>query len=159
MNKAMSDKRRFQQRNKRVIRIPHRGDEGNFCHCAPLETRIEDFTLKRWGQEITRKLELQVCLDCKEQYLPGRPVIEMEKEIEAKVLALANERFEVPADYMYLKYYDDVDILYIKCSNNKCVISDDDVDKGLVFDLDKDENLVGIEILDFYGKFTESESE
>ncbi len=154
----MSDKRRFQQRNKRVIKVPHRGDEAVFCYCAPMETRIEDFTLKRWGQELTRKLELQVCLDCKEQHLPGRPLIEMEKEIEAKVLALANERLKVPAGHTYLDYSDEADVLNIGYSNNKPVSSKGDVSNGLVFDFDENKNLVSIEISDFYGKFTESDT-
>lgn len=78
----------------------------------------------------------------------------IKKMKQAKIIALANERFDVPKGYNYLKYYDDVDVLYINYSNNKAVIGDDDLDKGLVYDLDSNNNIVGIEVLNLFGKFT-----
>lgn len=149
-------KRRKTTDKKRIIR--NETDKLS-CYCPRLETRVEDFTFKRFGLEVTRTLELLICLDCKGKQIPGRPLLQMEAEIMAKVIALANERLEVPEDYTYLKYYDDVDVLYISCSNTNSVISKGDIEKGLVYDFDSEGKLTGIEVIDFYGKFVEEENE
>lgn len=129
------------------------------CYCPRLEIRVEDFTFKRFGLEVTRTLELLVCLDCGESQIPGGPVLQMEAELTEKVLALANERLEVLKGYGYLEYYDDVDILYIPYSNTDSVISKSDIEKGLIYDFDSEGKLTGIEVIDFYGKFVEEDND
>ncbi len=59
------------------------------CFCIHFETRIEDFTLRTRGQELTRKIELEVCVDCRERRIPGRIVSEMLAEIKAKKISSA----------------------------------------------------------------------
>ncbi len=147
-------KRKRTINRKRVIKDE---TEDVSCFCVPLEIRFEDFTFKSYGQELTRNIEIRVCPDCGEKHLDGRSVLQMESEIEAKVLSLANERFEVPKGYEYLKYNDEVDVLIISYSNTASVISKDDVDKGLVYDFDSEGKLTGIEVIDFYGKFAEED--
>lgn len=130
------------------------------CSCVDLKTRNEDFTLKSGlGQELTRNIELQVCSNCGERYIPGQTVSSMAAEIEAKVLALANERFEVPEGHKYFKYFDDVDLMVIKYSNNKTVKTEDDMSKGLICNYDYKGRIRSIEVLDFYGKFTDVRDE
>ena len=149
-------KRRKATDKERIIRD---GTKKFSCYCPRLETRIEDFTYRKFGSEVTRTLELQVCLDCDERHIPGRPVLQMEAELTAKVLALANERLDVPKDYVYLKYFDDADLLVIHYKKlnrlqdkGKKVIkySKADYQNGIIYNFDFDDNLVMIELLDFY---------
>lgn len=82
MNKVMSNKKKnFERDEKRASGVLRESDKKSFCHCSRLETRFEDFTMKRNGQELTRNIELQVCLDCDERYIPGRTALDMESEI------------------------------------------------------------------------------
>lgn len=131
----------------------YRTDKYEFCNCpTPFVVRFEDFTYKLLGQEITRNIEVEFCPLCDEKWIDGASAEEMKAEIEAKVLSLANERCEVPEGYEWMKYYDDVDILFVSYGNSNSVISDDDISKGLIYDFDRDGKLTGIEILNFYGK-------
>lgn len=145
------------KRNAGRERVIRNETEDIFCFCASIETRFEDFTIKSYGQELTRTIELRVCLDCGEQQIDGRTALDMESEIKAQLLALANERFELPEGHINLRYYEDVDLLAIRYSNTDSVISKDDIAKGLIYDYDSAGNLTGIEVLDLYGKFTEED--
>lgn len=127
-----------------------------YCFCASLETRFKDRTIKRYGTELTRRIEFQYCLDCKEGYLPGQPILQMEEDIKAKVLSLAAERFEFPNKCLSLRYYDEQNLMLIKFSNDKIVRSEDDIPKGLVYNFDNKGEIVSVEALDFYGKFSGS---
>ncbi|MCY7376822.1 MAG: DUF2283 domain-containing protein [Pyrinomonadaceae bacterium] len=68
-------------------------------------------------------------------------------------LDLAQHRVEVPADWLEIEYQEDADLLYIKISNSKAASSKADLDDEVVFDYDETGELVGIEILNFYGVF------
>lgn len=147
-------KRKRNVGRKKIIRNE---TEDIFCFCASIETRFEDFTLRSYGDELTRNIELRVCLDCGEQQIDGRTALDMESKIKAKVLALANERFEVPDGHIYLRYYDDVDLMEIGYSNNKYAKTKGDVSKGLVYNFDYKGKIASVEIMDFYGKFVEED--
>lgn len=135
-----------------------------FCECVePFIERFEDFTYKILGQEITRNIEVEFCPLCYEKWIDGASVTEMEKEIKAKVIALANERVEAPKDYVSIKYFDDEDVLVIHYEkhsrfhdkDSKVIThSKSDIQNGIIHTFDIDDKLLSIEILDFYGKFT-----
>ena len=143
------------------------------CSHFSLEKKIEDYTHSILGQELTRRIEVLNCLDCGEKCIAATPILEMEAEMKAKVISLANERLKVPRSfkrhrrnslirqvpegYNYLKYYDEVDLLFIRFGNQKSVRTEDDALEGLIFNFDKDKNLVSIEIIDFYDKFVTNE--
>lgn len=71
-------------------------------------------------------------------------------------LKLAGQRIEIPNNYVILKYQEDVDLLVIRLGNGKSTYSKDDIDNGVIYNYDKNNNLVSIEILDFYGVFVEA---
>lgn len=144
----MTMKRKRISNRKRIIR-----DETDdiFCFCVPLETRFEDFTLRCLGQKLTRKIKLQVCPDCKESYLPGPTVVQMERDIKAKVLAMANERLDVPEEHLYLRYFDDEDFLLIAYNNYEAVRREKDFENDVLYYFDSHNQLARIKILNFYG--------
>ena len=125
------------------------------CLCASLEIRFEDYTLRKYGQELTRKIETRVCQNCGDKHLHGQSVLDMETEIKAKVLSLAAERFEFPNDPLYLRYCGEPDLMSIKFSNNKCVKTESDYTKGLIYNFDYKGEITSVEVLDFYGKYAE----
>lgn len=150
-------KRKRITNSKRVIKEPKDAS----CYCPFTETRFEDFTFRSLGQELTQNIELKICLDCGERLIPGRTIERMDSEIKAKVLSLANERFEVPEGHIYLNYYKDVDVLIIGYISNRpdgskvgVEISKEDLDKGLIYNYIGEDKLKSIEVLGFYGKFT-----
>lgn len=70
----------------------------------------------------------------------------------SELIKRANKRVNLPHQpVIYADYDGEVDSLYLKYSQNKPVISDSEDDKGIIYDLDKNGNIVGIEILDLYG--------
>lgn len=71
-------------------------------------------------------------------------------------LKLANRRVEVPANYIILNYQEDVDLLFIRFNDGKSTHSRDDMDKGIIYNYDRNNNLVSMEILDLYGVFAEA---
>ena len=71
-------------------------------------------------------------------------------------LKLAGQRIKIPNDYVILKYQEDADLLVIRFSNGKSTYSKDDMDNGVIYNYDKDDNLVSMEILDLYGVFAEA---
>jgi hypothetical protein len=153
-------KRKRITNNKRVIKAPRDAS----CFCPFRETRFEDFTFRSLGQELTQNIELKVCLDCGERWIAGRTVERMDSEIKAKVLALANERFEVPEGHIFSRYHEDVDVLVIGYISNRpddskvgVEISKEDMEKGLIYNFDSEDKLKSIEVLGFYGKFTVKE--
>ena len=70
-------------------------------------------------------------------------------------LKLASQRIKIPNDYVILKYQEDADLLVIRFSNGKSIYSTDDMDNGVIYNYDKNDNLVSMEILDLYGVFAE----
>ena len=72
-------------------------------------------------------------------------------------LKLAGERLaEIPNDYVTLKYQEDVDLLVIRFNDGRSTHSTDDMDKGVIYNYDKNNNLVSLEILDLYGIFADA---
>lgn len=74
-------------------------------------------------------------------------------KVGAEWIARARKRVFIPDNWLEVDYQKNVDVLYIKLSNNPAVSSDDDLDKSLVFDYDENGQLVGIEVLNLYGIF------
>lgn len=66
-------------------------------------------------------------------------------------LKLANKRINIPGNYVILKYQADVDLLVIRFNDGKSTYSKDDMDKGIIYNYDRNNDLVSMEILDLYG--------
>jgi uncharacterized protein YuzE len=71
-------------------------------------------------------------------------------------LKLANERVNIPGNYVILKYQEDVDLLVIRFNDGKSTYSKDDMDNGIIYNYDRDNNLVSMEILDLYGIYADA---
>lgn len=63
-----------------------------------------------------------------------------------RLLMSAINRVELPSLPFFISYQSDVDTLYLKFGNEEVTHSEDDADRGLVFDY-HDEKLVGVEVL------------
>lgn len=63
-----------------------------------------------------------------------------------RLLMAAINRVELPALPFFISYQPDVDTLYLKFGNEGVTHSEDDMERGLVFDY-HDKKLVGIEVL------------
>ncbi|HMS41937.1 MAG TPA: DUF2283 domain-containing protein [Pyrinomonadaceae bacterium] len=72
-----------------------------------------------------------------------------------ELLKLANERIKIPSKYITLNYQADVDLLFIKFTNGISTYSKDDMNKGIIYNYDKNDEIVSIEILDLYDIFAE----
>ena len=85
-------------------------------------------------------------------------VRQLDKAIDrvSEWLNLASKRIEVPSNYIALKYQEDVDLLVIRLINGKSTYSRDDMDKGVIYNYDQNDNLVSLEILDLYGVFADA---
>lgn len=68
-------------------------------------------------------------------------------------LKLVDERMKIPRNYLRINYQTDVDLLLIKFSETESTYSEDDMEKGLIFNYDARDNLVSIEVLNLYGVF------
>ena len=74
----------------------------------------------------------------------------------SELLKLAGQRIKIPNDYVILKYQEDADLLVIRFSNGKSTYSKDDMDSGVIYNYDQNDNLVSLEILDLYGVFAKA---
>jgi len=63
-----------------------------------------------------------------------------------QLLMTAINRVELPTLSFFISYQPDVDTLYLKFGNEDVTHSEDDMERGLVFDY-HDTKLVGIEVL------------
>lgn len=63
-----------------------------------------------------------------------------------RLLMTAISRVELPTLPFFISYQPDVDTLYLKFGNENVTHSEDDMERGLVFDY-HDKKLVGIEVL------------
>ncbi|MGE0886519.1 MAG: DUF2283 domain-containing protein [Blastocatellales bacterium] len=63
-----------------------------------------------------------------------------------RLLMSAINRVELPSLPFFISYQSDVDTLYLKFGKEDVTHSEDDADRGLVFDY-HDEKLVGVEVL------------
>lgn len=68
-------------------------------------------------------------------------------------IELAKKRVTLPTDWLTVEYQKDADLLYITFSEAKTTKTKSQIDKGIVYDYDKNNNLVGIEIWNLYGIF------
>jgi uncharacterized protein YfbU (UPF0304 family) len=71
-------------------------------------------------------------------------------ENEAELLELAKKRLKLPNNYIFLEFQRKANILKILFSDKKIIHSKGDMKEGIIYDYDSKDNLVGIEILDFY---------
>lgn len=78
---------------------------------------------------------------------------QLEKKSSEELFKLANERVSVPTDYLYLKYFEEVDLLVIRFSENDSSYSKSNLDEDIIYNYDEADNLVSMEILDFLGVF------
>ena len=79
-------------------------------------------------------------------------VRQLEKSKTNEWLKLARKRLDIP-EYLRLRYFDEVDLLTIRFTEGKSTYSDDDLEKGVIYNYDANDELVSIEILDLYGIF------
>ncbi len=68
-----------------------------------------------------------------------------------KLLSLATKRVQLPSVPILTKFDDEENILYLRFTNEKPVISNQSkLDDGVIFDLDSQNRIVSIEIFDLY---------
>ena len=68
-------------------------------------------------------------------------------------LELAKKRVKLPKNWLDVEYQNDADLLYITVSEAETTKTKSQIDKGVVYDYDKNGDLVGIEIWNLYGVF------
>lgn len=69
---------------------------------------------------------------------------------------LAHQRIRIPNNYVILKYHEDVDLLVVRFTDGKSTHSKDDMDKGIIYSYDENNEIASIEILDLYGAFAKA---
>ena len=71
-----------------------------------------------------------------------------------ELLKSASERIKLPkGKSLFVGYDNAVDALFLKYSEKPSVISRSKDTDGIIYDFDENDNLLSIEILDFYGVF------
>ena len=68
-------------------------------------------------------------------------------------LKLAKKRLDLPKVFLYLKYFEDVDVLVVKITKEPSTYSKTSLDHDAIYNYDANDELVSIEILDLYGIF------
>jgi uncharacterized protein YuzE len=79
--------------------------------------------------------------------------IENEKAVEW--LKLARKRISIPPNIIKIEYQADVDLLFIKFTDKLSVSGDMDYENNVIYSYDRNGEVVGVEILDFYDIFAE----
>jgi hypothetical protein len=69
---------------------------------------------------------------------------------ETELFGQARSRANLPSEYISLDYRKESDLLAIRFSNKKRAYSRADMPEGVIYDYDSKDNLVQVEILDFY---------
>jgi uncharacterized protein YuzE len=72
---------------------------------------------------------------------------------QARLFELARSRAKLPDEFILLNYRKETDLLAIKFSDKKSAYSRADMPEGIIYDYDFKDNLVSVEILDFYESF------
>jgi hypothetical protein len=67
----------------------------------------------------------------------------------AGLFELANERTQLPSEYISIEHRKEKSLLKVRFSNHKVRYSKIDMEKGVIYDKDADDNLISVEILDF----------
>ena len=66
---------------------------------------------------------------------------------------LAKKRVKVPKSWIEAKYSKEADSLYIQLLDSPATRSKGDLTKSIVYDYDKENRLVGIEVINLYGVY------
>lgn len=77
----------------------------------------------------------------------------LEQNKTQEYVNLARERVDFGNDWKEMEYSDEVDLLFIRFSDNKASRSKGDVENGIVYNYDRNNKLVSIEVLDLYEVF------
>lgn len=78
---------------------------------------------------------------------------QLEKKSTNELFKLANERVNVPTNFLYLKYFEEVDLLVIRFTENDSTYSKSNLDEDVIYNYDAEDSLVSMEILDLFGEF------
>lgn len=78
---------------------------------------------------------------------------QLEKKSTNELLKLANERVNIPTNFLYLKYFEKVDLLVIRFTESDSTYSKSNLDEDVIYNYDAEDNLVSMEILDLFGAF------
>ncbi len=78
---------------------------------------------------------------------------QLESKINSEQLRLVSNRVKIPNGVIRTDYQKDVDLLAIIFSENPSVKSRMDFENDVLFNYDKNGNVVSLEILDLYGVF------
>lgn len=73
----------------------------------------------------------------------------------SELIKLANKRITIPNSHISVQYQKDADLLFIVFTNGKSTYSKDDMNKGIIYNYDRNDELVSVEILDLYDIFAE----
>ena len=128
------------------------------CYCKNFTSRKVTKEIPIAGKKILVEDHLaKVCDDCGEIYFDGKFILDLEKQVKSREkkewLALARKRVEIPDNWLAVDYDKDVDVLYIRLLDAPATHSDDDLDASIVFDYDKHNRLIGIEVLNLCGVY------
>ena len=78
---------------------------------------------------------------------------QIELNVNKEWLKLVGNRADIPNDILRTEYQKDVDLLVILLSDKPSVKSRMDYENDVLFNYDKNGNLVSIEVLELYGVF------
>ena len=81
---------------------------------------------------------------------------QIEDEKATEWLELAQKRISVAQDIVKINYQADVDLLLIRFSDKPSVRGNLDYESGVIYNYDKNGEVVSVEILDLYGVFAEA---
>ena len=81
---------------------------------------------------------------------------QIENETAIEWLKLAQKRIKIPQNFVKIDYQSDVDLLFIKFTNKIPVRGDMDYESGVIYNYDKNDEVVSVEILDLYDIFAEA---
>lgn len=73
----------------------------------------------------------------------------MKENQQVEFLKLASERVLIPSEYISIEHRKEKSLLKVRFSNNKVRYSKIDMEKGVIYDNDANDNLISVEILDF----------
>lgn len=78
---------------------------------------------------------------------------QIENETVVEWLKLAQKRIRVPQNIVKIDYQADADLLFIKFTNKIPVRGNMDYESGVIYNYDKNDKVVSVEILDLYDIF------
>ena len=78
---------------------------------------------------------------------------QLENKKTNELLKLARERINIRNSAIKIDYQKDVDLLLLRFSDKPSVRGKMDYENDVIYNYDKDDNIVSVEILDLYGIF------